>query len=352
MASGRQTTGTLFEVIAARMGFDSGGSRLPVSTHPLVLFAVGLVVIDVFVLQGYKQLQGYTPTFISNPAWLVQPGFALLAAFGVVYLNDRYRQVLEDIDIEDRTPHPDRFQQLTPYRFTAGLYVIAIGHRVWRAFITPGYEEMLSVGGLSELVGFVFVGLGYNLIYAEFFTTYVLIMVLFPRAIKQSDFKLDFLDPEGLGGLRPVGELAKTAYYFIVTGLVGYLVMVYGPHLLGEFLQTGYPEPGAVTNAGFTLAWLVTIGTMAYGFATLHWYMKRERRNELSRLHRESKRIIENRFSVTEFEVTNEDRFEDLRRRMKYVEETREYPTTFTMWSQILLSLILPKALQLVLVRI
>jgi hypothetical protein len=40
---------------------------------------------------------------------------------------------------------------------------------------------------------------------------------------------------------------------------------------------------------------------------------------------------------------------EDLRERIQQISETREYPATFSIWSQLLLSIAIPKAIQLVL---
>lgn len=339
----------LFESIAYRLGYERLERALPVSVHPLVLWAGLFVFLDVVVLQGYKELQGYTATFVETPTWLVQPGFALLAAVAVVYLHERYEEVLREIDVANRTSDPDRFADLAPYRLTVGLYLVAVGYRVWRVVFDVGVVEILRIGGVSELVGLAFVSFAYSVIFAEFATTYLGLLVLLPREIRRSDFRLDFLDPEGVGGLRPVGELAKTAYYFVLVGLVAYLVVTYGPFFLGQYVQTDYPRPGVVTNASFTAAWLVAIGTMAYGFAQLHLFMKREKRAELTRLNRRSQELVENRFDVEKFEITDEAKFDDLRRRMEYVNATREYPTTFAMGSQLLFSLVLPKGVQLLL---
>lgn len=347
-----RTNPTFFELLAYRFGFERVESRLPLSVHPLVLWAVSLVLFDLFVLQGVKHLQGYTVTFLRNPAWLIQPVFATMASVAVVFLDRRYGGVLAEIDVERRTSEPSQFRNLKPYRLVGFLYVLAVGYRCWQVFVGVGVGTLLEIGGLAELVGISLVTVGYHVVYVEFIATYLAIVVLLPRRIRRSDFRLDFLDPEGLGGLRPVGELAKTAYYFIVVGLIGYLVIIYGPHILNEYIRASYPEPGLVINVGFTAVWLLTIGTMAYGFGQLHWFMKRTKREELVRLSRRCGEVVDNRFDVGSLEISNESAFEDLRRRMHYVDRTSEYPTTFTMWSQILISVVLPKAVQLFLERI
>lgn len=49
------------------------------------------------------------------------------------------------------------------------------------------------------------------------------------------------------------------------------------------------------------------------------------------------------------FEISDEETYEETRRRIEYVNSTQEYPTTFTMWIQTLIGLLLPKAIQLAL---
>jgi len=347
MPAGAQISPTLFELIASRLGYDRIRPSIPRSPHPIVTVAVVLVAGD-FAIQGAKEALGYPAALFVNPLWVIQPALILVGAFGVVYVRKRYAAALEEIDYRNRTANPEQFHRLVPLWVPAGLYVFAFCLRAWGLY-SVGLEAIFEVGGVPELLGVTVIMLGYSLIVAEFVAVYLGAMMLVPRRIRRSDFKLDFLDPEGLGGLRPVGELAKTAYYFVVLGLVGFLLMVYGPGILGELFRNPYPDPGIVENAVFTAAWLLTIATMAYGFAQLHLFMKREKRAELHRLNRRTHDVVEDRFDVENLEIIDETTFKDLRQRMEYVDGTREYPTTFAMWSQILISLILPKALQMVL---
>ena len=139
----------------------------------------------------------------------------------------------------------------------------------------------------------------------------------------------------------------KTSYYFIVAGLIIWLFIVYGPFILGQFFDTQLSRPGFIINSAFTGAWLLSIATMAYGLSQLHRYMKSEKRKELTRLDRQARKHVENPFNLQAYNVTDEQKFDDFRRRMDYVNATKEYPTTFTMWSQIAISVLLPQALQL-----
>lgn len=207
-----------------------------------------------------------------------------------------------------------------------------------------------SPTGSVRLVGVAIVlPLGYGIIFSECLATYIGILLIFPRKIRRTDFQLNFLDPEGMGGLRPAGELMKTTYYFLVFGLIGYLILLYGPTVVGPLTGSAYADPGIIINLLFTLLWLLSVATMIYGLSQLHWFMKRTKRKELTRLDRELRNSVRDPFDLSTFEINDQETFEETRRRIEYVNNTQEYPTTFTMWVQILIGLVLPKSFQLIL---
>lgn len=339
----------LFNTFADRIGLDRISASIPGSPSPLVCWA-GFWVTLTATIQAYKYYNGFTVSYLNNPATILGDLQILLAAVAVGYLYKRCNTVLEQIDFRERTTEPQSFFPIIPTRWQVLIYVVAIAYTFVTFFLLKGVETLTQVGGFAEIIfAAVVAPVGYATVTAEFVGIYIGIMFLLPRRIKQKDFKLHFLDPEGLGGLRPVGELMKTTYYFIILGLIIWLFIVYGPFIMGQFLETPFSRPGFIINSAFTGAWLLSIATMAYGLSQLHLYMKSEKRKELTRLDRQAREHTENPFDLQAYNVTNEDKFEDLRTRMEYVNATNEYPTTFTMWSQILISLILPKAIQMIL---
>lgn len=339
----------LFNKFASRTGLNRIFSLLPGSPSPLVGWA-GLWVAVAVTIQAYKYFNGYTVAYINNPATILGDLQILLAAVAVQYLYGRYEKALDQIDFAERTTEPQSFTAIIPTQWQIIIYIIAIIYTFITFFLLKGIGTLREIGGFAEVVfASVVAPIGYATVTAEFVGAYLGIMFLLPRRIKQRDFKLHFLDPEGLGGLRPVGELMKTSYYFIVAGLIIWLFIVYGPFIMGQFLDTQLSRPGFIINSAFTGAWLLSIATMAYGLSQLHWYMKSKKRKELTRLDRQAREHVENPFNLQEYDVTDQEKFDDFRGRMDYVNATKEYPTTFTMWSQILISLILPKAIQIVL---
>ncbi|MEF8880893.1 MAG: hypothetical protein V5A34_00020 [Halapricum sp.] len=341
---------TLFEEIAYRLGFERLEERIEWLPNPFVCWGISVFFIDLIILQALKEWHGYQATFYTNPIWVIQPVLVLLAPFVVIYLHNRYESALHMIDYTDRTSNPETFESLTLRKLRIGIYLIAISYSIYQFSVSIGIGTITEVGGIAELLGvIVILPLGYGVIFAEFLATYIELMIVLPRKIKKSDFQINFFDPEELGGLRPVGELMKVTYYFVVFGLISFAIMIYAPAIVDPLTDSPYPDPGLIENLLFTLVWLLAIGTMVYGLAQIHWFMKRRKREELFRLDRESRNLIENQFDMKEFEILDEEAHEDVRQRMEYVRNTQEYPTTFTMWIQILIGLILPKAVQVVL---
>jgi hypothetical protein len=163
--------------------------------------------------------------------------------------------------------------------------------------------------------------------------------------ISRSDVGVHFLDPEGVGGLRPLGELVKTAYYYIVLGLMVYALITYAP-----FVDTSW-EVTAYAGTLFTAVWLVSVGTVAFAVYTLHRFMRREKRTEIHHLETRLADLVENHYDVATYSVPDDrrDDVEELRSRIQRVSETKEYPATFSIWTQLLLSVAIPKAIQLAL---
>lgn len=341
---------TLFERIAYRLGFEKLQDRFMWLPHPLICWGIGMVFFDVIVLQAFKEFAGYPATFFVNPVWILSPAMALVAPFAIVYLHRRYDSMLQEIDVESRTDSPEVFHTLVTQKLRIVLYVIAVGYSFYVFVADVSLEAITQIGGLAELIGLVVVlPLGYGIIYSEFLATYIGIIICLPWKVRSTDFQLNFLDPEGLGGLRPVGELMKTAYYFLVLGLVNSAVQMYLPALISPITGSPYPDPGLYTDIIFTGVWLLAIATMVYGLAQVHWFMKREKRKELTELDQAKRKLVKHPFDVSRLEIEETDEYYHIQNRIDHVTATQEYPTTFTMWFQILTGLLLPKAIQYVL---
>jgi len=119
------------------------------------------------------------------------------------------------------------------------------------------------------------------------------------------------------------------------------------------FVDSGWVvTPGA--NAIYTGVWVASIATVAFAVFVLHRFMHREKRAEIQRPETELTSRIEDRYDMLEYEVPDEKEndVDDLQNRITRVSQTNEYPATFNIWTQILLSIALPKTLQLLITNI
>lgn len=80
---------------------------------------------------------------------------------------------------------------------------------------------------------------------------------------------------------------------------------------------------------------------------TMHRVMAGRKEQRISELEAEIEDIIQNPYDINNSEVTDEERLDDIYRRRQEIRDTRVYPATFTMWSQIVISVLLPQALNM-----
>lgn len=341
------------ERVVRRFGFGWAAERLPGDLNPLVLYAVAFVVFDVVVLQGYQHATGRVAVFVENPLWLLTPAAVLGAAFATTELHGRYQVTVERMNLTERASHPSLFDGLVPDRLSLLFVLLGTAFALVNATAFVTVQRIYAVEGLAGVLGWmVVIPLGYAPVAATFLATYVSVEVLLPRRIERAGVGLYYLDPEELGGMRPVGELVKYAYYIVMLGLVAYAVATYGPHVLdGVFEYTAYDPPDRSVTLAFTAVWLAAVGTMVYGIYVLHRHMRREKAADLRRLDEEIRDVLEDPWDIAGLETNDDsvDTFGDLRTKMNHVAATSEYPATFTMWTQVVVGVALPKAIQLVL---
>lgn len=342
----------LFGRLLRRAGFDRlpTGHRLGGELTPLTAYAVGVVVFGMAFPQVYNAATGRPIAFVQNPLLLFSPVVLVGAAVATGWLHRRYDQVVDRSNLVERTNEPARFDGLVPDWLSVAIIVAGLGFTVLNAFVLIGVPKLYAVGGPMRVFRFVVVApLGHVPVLATFLATYLSVEVLLPRRVATSDLRLDYLDPEKLGGMRPIGELVKVAYYTIMVGLVIYAIGLYGPLVLeGPLAYEGLGQPGPVVNLGFTAVWAVAVGTMGYGIYVLHRFMTVQKRETLHRLDREARAQVDQPWDIEQFDAAQPpDEYERYRERVRHVTSTKEYPATFTMWTQLLIGVMIPKAIQL-----
>ena len=335
--------------LARRVGFGWLSRRLPGDIPPSYLFAVILVGTIVPTINVYAYFAGDSVPYIENPLFVLQPLCLVGSVFGARALRRRYHRVTQEMNIEDRTDEPGPLLDIVPtwlpwLLFGAALLQVAV--RVWAL---GGFSGIYREDGLASVVGWAIINPLWSALAVQFVAVYLAIEIIAPWRLYRSDVGVDFLDPEGLGGLRPLGELVKHAYYYMVAGLVAFALVVYGP-----VVSAASWGPTATTSIVFTVVWLGTVATVAFAVFVLHQFMREEKRRELHRLDRMLRETIDNPWDIKSDDVDEEKQalVDELQQRTETVSATREYPATFSIWSQLLVSIVLPKAFQMVLAAV
>jgi hypothetical protein len=349
MDSTRDGTRPPMARIARRIGVPSLG--VLVNRPPLTRFALAVLFVELVVGQAVNVALGYPVFFVDNPLALLLSVMLLGAAEATHALHRRYDRALER-SVLANAEDPETFRTLVP----DWLPVLVVGPGV--LFTVVNGLLFITVPVLYEAGGpvrvfrvFVVQAFGYVPVFGSFLATYLSIQVLLPRRLERHEVDLDYLDPENLGGTRPIGELLKFSYYLLMVGLVIAVVGTYGPYLLpGPLRYTELGAPGAEVNAIFTAVWLVSVLVMVYGIYVVHRYMAAEKKRRIHELTDRVRDELDGPWNIESFDMLDPpDEYQQYRRQVERVVSMQEYPATFTMWSQLAVGVVIPKAVQVLL---
>lgn len=341
--SGTHSDDLWLDEFARLFGFGWLAARLPGDLSPSYVYALIVVIGSTLMLDSANFVIGAGLIYQENPYFVLLPVLMLGAVYGARSLYTSYVRALEDMKIAERATDPDPLTNLIPSWLPWVLFGVGAGLQLIRSVLGVSGYNIADI--IANFVVFPFV---YTPILVQFFAIYLGIELLAPWRLVKSDVGIHFLDPEMVGGLRPFGELVKKAYYYIVAGLVVGALITYAPFVTSEW------EVIPFASGLFTMLWIVSIGTVGFAVVMLHRFMHREKREEKRRLENELLKYIDEPWDVKEYEIPDDkrDRAEDLRQRLDRVSATREYPATFSIWSQLLLSILLPKGFQLLLANL
>ncbi len=332
----------LIEFIAALFGFAHLSGALPGrDIYPPYLFVGFFSVLDLAILQVYVHFTGGTHILLKTPNTAAGYAAVLLGVYGAQYMSNRYEDALAAIRAQERIDPSEmgQFQRIFKWRTKVIIYLIALVVMYANAIVNVGVPNQVTAINLLFTWEFVFLP-----IIVDFALTYYGVHFLLPRRIQQTEFKLFFYDPRNMGGFAAVGQLLKRSYYLYTVGLLLFFLLVYGPVLLST---SGRFVPGLAELLFFTTAWSVGLLSIGYSMYTMHQFMSAEKEQRMRELEDELHRAIENPYDINNSRVADQEELDEARRRLKQVRNTRVYPATFTMWSQIAISVLLPQLLQI-----
>lgn len=345
----------LIERIAEILGFARLADRLPWNVYPPYLLVAVALIFEYGVIDGYNFFIAGKASVVSDPISIVSAFGLILAVVGIRWMRDTYAEAMTSLRVSQHKSAGDdgrsiSFEYIVPFRLKIAAYVIGLVLLFANHFFLLGIPTLLNIQGVvsTVLYNFTLQPLVYVPLIIEFGLLYVGIHVFLPRRIVKADLDLFFYDPRNMGGFAKVGELLKRSYYLYTCGLVLYFVLIYGVIFLNEYLSSPYPEPTNALAVMFTVLWLVGIVSIGYSMYRIHTQMSAKKAQEIDKIEDQIRRKLSDPYDIHSSNLANDEELGEIQHRLEQVRATREYPSTFTMWTQIGISVLLPQALQVI----
>lgn len=294
------------------------------------------------------------PLLLAEP-WRLTTSAAIigglwLGLIGGRYMRDGYANAINHLRLDDRPTDHDhsQFESLISRRTQLAIYILALVASYYNIFFGVGLDTLISEAGTWPILIRLFVAapLAYIPVIIDIGTIFLGVHFLLPRRLAQADLSLFFYDPRNMGGFAPIGQLLKRSYYVYTGGLLAYFAFIYIPILFSGIIDSSY-ESNALTAVFFSLAWLAGVVSIGYSMWKVHTLMADKKEQRLQELEDDLCDVIENPYNIRESTVAEPSAREEITRQLEHVRNMKEYPTTFTMWTQILISVILPQVLNM-----
>lgn len=295
-----------------------------------------------------------TPLLLAEP-WRLSTSAAVigglwLGLIGARYMRDGYREAIDSLRLDDRPTDHDysQFKTLVPLYLQLTIYIIALIASYYNVFFGIGIDTLISEEGIWPIVvrSLIAAPLAYIPVIIDVGTMFLGVHFVLPRRLEQADLSLFFYDPRNMGGFAPIGQLLKHSYYVYTGGLLAYFLFIYIPIIFSGTIESSY-ESTILTAVFFSLAWLAGVVSIGYSMWRVHTLMATKKEQRLQELEADLHDIIKNPYDIRESAISDPDARDEITRQMEHVRSMREYPTTFAMWSQIFISVILPQVLNM-----
>lgn len=341
----------LTEWLAEVSGFKYISDKLPVSNvYPPYLYLSAFLILDFGIINVYNHFTGGKHVLLRNPTAVTGIIGVCLAAFGIRYMATQSHDAVNALRISDRDLESDTeeiFTHLVSLRLKKLIWLCAAIGLYIHVIINIGIANLISFAGPAALINRLFSWqIGYLPFVVEFGLLFYGIHFRLPRRIKKVGLNLFFYDPRNMGGFAPVGQLLKRSYYLYTIGLLVFFGLTYGVYIINFGEQAA--DPGITEALFFSVAWFLGILSIGYSMWTVHQIMSTKKEKRIREIEDEIRDKFENPYDVNSSTFPEDGEIENLERRLTEVQSTRVYPATFTMWSQITISVFLPQALQLV----
>jgi hypothetical protein len=345
----------LIERIAELLGFAWLADRLAWNVYPPYLLVAVTLVLEYGVIDGYNFFVAGKVSVVSDPISIVTAFGLILAIVGIRWMRDTYAEAMSHLRVSQHkstanAEHPITFEYIIPFRVKIAAYGVGLLLLFGNHVILLGIPTLLEIQGVVStiLYNFTLQPLVYVPLIVEFGLLYVGIHFFLPRRMIKADLDLFFYDPRNMGGFAKVGELLKRSYYLYTAGLMLYFTLIYGVIFLNEYITSPYPEPSNALAVMFTALWLVGLVSIGYSMYRVHTLMSDKKGREIDKIEDQIRGRLDDPYDIHNSNLASDENLEEIQHRLEQVRTTREYPSTFTMWTQIGISVLLPQALQFV----
>ncbi|MFC7132082.1 MULTISPECIES: hypothetical protein [Salinibaculum] len=343
-------TPTLLERLASVTRVEWLAGKLPSEdVHSPYLYVAVFIFLDFAVVNPYSHLTGGVHAVVRNPFYIAFYLSIAIAVVGVRYMHRGHVDAISRLTERGICDAATADDYAVTIRTKLLFYGVGlVGFFAYQVFVI-GIETVLETQGVGGIVfTLVLLPACYLPVAIDFVSEYATLHILLPRWLSEQDIGLFFFDPQNMGGFQPIGTLLKNSYYFYTAGLLLYLAFFYGLFVTPLEGRVASP-PGAAEASLFTGLWLFGLATLSYSIYKIHRIMTAEREARLRDIESELHDVIDNPHDISNAEITDPDRLDALEYRLDQIRATSEYPTTFTMWTQIGVSVLLPQVLQLTL---
>lgn len=341
------------DFIAGKLGFQRLANQLPVDVPPAYIFVVSVLLVQYGVIDTYNYIIADKASVATDPLSILVPIGFVVAVVGIHWMRDSYAEAIASLRVSDQGTDSElssMFEEIVPIRAKVIGWALGLVLIYLNLFVLLGVSTVIEIEGIAQtlfsnlfVVPFVTVPL-----LVEFAMLYVGIHVLVPRRIAKADLDLFFYDPRKMGGFAKIGQLLKRSYYLYTVGLLLYFFLIYGPIIFDDILFTPYPEPSVAIAAMFSLLWLIGVISIGYSMYRVHVIMAAKKEQRIDEIEAELRELLDDPYDINSSNLVNHEKHEEIQHRLEQVRSTREYPSTFTMWTQIGISVLLPQALNLV----
>lgn len=346
----------LIEIIAEKLYFGRLSEALPGrSIYPPYLLVVIGLFIEYGVFDVYNFFVSGKSSFLAQPNTIAIPAMTVLGVIGLRYIHDSYASAMINLGVDDGHIGIDEsirreFEGLVSLRVRIAGYLATLVASYAFAVFVLGIPQLIEISGIglvlyAQLITFPLIIIP---VLVELGISYIAIHLIIPRRLAAADFGLFFYDPRNLGGFEPIGELLKRSYYIYTAVLLLWFLQTHIPVILSQFISSPYPAPGPTFQTALSALWIVGIITIAYSMAKIHFIMKSKKEEKIRSLEEELKQAVDDPYDATLSNIEDRDRYEEAQETISHVKNTKTYPTTFAMWSQIFISVLLPQALNMV----